>query len=105
LLSKRNVHRYPKALREVDELRKALASYDKDKQSLAHTKTRLLDSEKSLKNLEWEHEVSMQRFVKVEKERDELYNKFERAIFEVGVCASCMQRSLPTAPERAWFQP
>ena len=72
-----------KALREVDELRKALASYDKDKQSLAHTKTRLLDSEKTLKNLEWEHEVQMQRFVKVEKERDELYAKFERAIFEV----------------------
>ena len=72
-----------KALREVDELRKALASYDKDKQSLAQTKTRLLESEKSLKNLEWEHEVQMQRFTKVERERDELYSKFENAIFEV----------------------
>ena len=54
-----------KALREVDDLRKALASHDKDKQSLQHTKTRLSDTEKSLKNLEWENEVAAQRFVTV----------------------------------------
>ena len=72
-----------KALREVDDLRRQLASYEKDKASLAATKQRLADSEKSLKNLEWEHEVQTQRFAKVEKERDELYGKFERAIFEV----------------------
>ena len=72
-----------KALREVDDLRRQLASYEKDKASLTATKKRLADSEKSLKNLEWEHEVQTQRFAKVEKERDELYGKFERAIFEV----------------------
>ena len=72
-----------KALREVDDLRRQLASYEKDKASLVATKQRLADSEKSLKNLEWEHEVQTQRFAKVEKERDELYGKFERAIFEV----------------------
>uniref|UniRef100_A0A7S0X897 Growth arrest-specific protein 8 domain-containing protein n=1 Tax=Mantoniella antarctica TaxID=81844 RepID=A0A7S0X897_9CHLO len=72
-----------KALREVDDLRKALASHDKDKQSLQHTKTRLSDTEKSLKNLEWENEVAAQRFVTVERERDDLYSKFERAIFDV----------------------
>jgi len=43
----------------------------------------LLDAEKSLKNLEWEHEVQMQRFAKVEHERDDIYSKFENAIFEV----------------------
>ena len=43
-----------------------LASYEKDK-SLTATKKRLADSEKSLKNLEWEHEVQTQRFAKVRR--------------------------------------
>jgi len=72
-----------KALKDVDELRRQLANYEKDKLSLAQTKARLLDTEKALKNLEWEHEVSTQRFVKVEAERDDLYVKFEGAIYEV----------------------
>mmetsp|Transcript_4352 Transcript_4352/g.15055 ORF Transcript_4352/g.15055 Transcript_4352/m.15055 type:complete len:470 (+) Transcript_4352:14-1423(+) len=72
-----------KALKEVDELRKQLANYDKDKLSLQQTKARLLDTEKALKNLEWEHEVFEQRFEQVQGERDELYEKFESSIFDV----------------------
>jgi DNA repair exonuclease SbcCD ATPase subunit len=33
--------------------------------------------------MEWEFEVQKQRLDKVEKERRELYNKFERAIFDI----------------------
>ncbi len=72
-----------KALREVDELRKMLSTHNKDRQSFTHTKTRLHDEEKSRSNMEWEFEVQKQRLDKVEKERRELYNKFERAIFDI----------------------
>ena len=36
-----------------------------------------------LKKLEWEQEVLRQRFEQTQKERDELYNKFVKAIQEV----------------------
>ena len=72
-----------KALREVEDLRRRVATQEKDKASLQAAKKRAAETEKALKNLEWEHEVQTQRFAEVEKERDELYAKFERAIFEV----------------------
>lgn len=72
-----------KALKEVDTLRGQLASYEKDKASLAQTKARLLAAEKQVKNLEWEAEVLAQRFSKVQGERDELYSKFEASIYDV----------------------
>ncbi|KAK3248040.1 Dynein regulatory complex subunit 4 [Cymbomonas tetramitiformis] len=72
-----------KALKEVEMLRHQLANYDKDKLSLAQTKARLLDAEKQLKNLDWEHEVLEQRFSQVQSERDDLYEKFEGSIYDV----------------------
>ena len=71
------------ALREVDDLRKQLANFEKNKVSLQNTKIRLAESETSRRNVEWEHEVQMQRFAKVEQERDSLHQKFEKAIFDV----------------------
>lgn len=47
------------------------------------TKARLKVTEKELKDLQWEHEVLEQRFIKVQQERDELYRKFTAAIQEV----------------------
>ncbi|MEW5305571.1 MAG: hypothetical protein WDW36_008103 [Sanguina aurantia] len=72
-----------RALKEVEALRAQLASYEKDKLSLAQTKARLLNSEKQIRNLEWENEVLQQRFSKVQSERDELYDKFEASIYDV----------------------
>mmetsp|Transcript_56951 Transcript_56951/g.180191 ORF Transcript_56951/g.180191 Transcript_56951/m.180191 type:complete len:473 (+) Transcript_56951:101-1519(+) len=72
-----------KALKEVETLRHQLANYEKDKMSLAQTKARLLDTEKQLKNLEWEHEVFTQRFENLQRERDELYDKFEGSIYDM----------------------
>ncbi|XP_023560987.1 growth arrest-specific protein 8 isoform X2 [Octodon degus] len=51
--------------------------------SLKSTKARLKVTEKELKDLQWEHEVLEQRFLKVQQERDELYRKFTAAIQEV----------------------
>nr|KAG8541763.1 hypothetical protein GDO81_028287 [Engystomops pustulosus] len=72
-----------KARDDVTELHRQLASYEKDKTSLANTKSRLKSTEKELDDLKWEHEVLVQRFQKIQSERDELYNKFTAAIQEV----------------------
>ncbi|WIA30588.1 hypothetical protein OEZ86_000670 [Tetradesmus obliquus] len=72
-----------RALKEVEGLRAALTSADKDKASLAQTKARLATAEKQVKNLEWEAEVLTQRFAAVQAERDALYDKFEASVYEV----------------------
>ncbi|KAG9474958.1 dynein regulatory complex subunit 4 [Eleutherodactylus coqui] len=72
-----------KAREEVAEFQRQLANYEKDKTSLASTKSRLKSAEKELSDLKWEHEVLVQRFQKIQSERDELYNKFTAAIQEI----------------------
>uniref|UniRef100_A0A3B1JBS0 Dynein regulatory complex subunit 4 n=1 Tax=Astyanax mexicanus TaxID=7994 RepID=A0A3B1JBS0_ASTMX len=72
-----------KATEEATELRKQLANYNKDKNSLAGARVRIKVAEKEIKDLKWEHEVLEQRFSKVQQERDELYQKFTKAIQEV----------------------
>lgn len=81
--NKRLMEPLQKAREEVDDLRKQLANYDKDKQSLASAKARLRVMEEEYKNLQWEHDVLEQRFEKVQAERDDLYRKFVKAIHEV----------------------
>jgi len=72
-----------RALKEVEKLRHELANYQKDKMSLQNAKSRLHVLETQLRDLTWEHEVLEQRFHHVEKERDELYDKFENTIYDV----------------------
>ncbi|KAF5925879.1 hypothetical protein HPG69_002330 [Diceros bicornis minor] len=72
-----------KARDEMNEMQKKLVNYERDKQILVCTKARLKVTEKELKGLQWEHEVLEQRFMKVQQERDELYQKFTAAILEV----------------------
>ncbi|XP_047702097.1 dynein regulatory complex subunit 4 isoform X3 [Prionailurus viverrinus] len=72
-----------KARDEVTEMQKKLRNYERDRQTLVRTKARLKVAEKELKDLQWEHEVLEQRFLKVQQERDELYRKFTAAILEV----------------------
>lgn len=72
-----------RALKEVELLRHELQNYDKDKLSLQNTKARLLVLEAEKKQLQWEHEVLQQRFAMVQKERDELFEKFETTIYDV----------------------
>ncbi|KAM6057493.1 dynein regulatory complex subunit 4 [Chlamydotis macqueenii] len=71
------------AQEQVSQLQKKLASYEKDKEALTNTRARLKVAQKELKDLRWEHEVLEQRFGKVQAERDQLYQKFTRAIAEV----------------------
>ena len=72
-----------RALKEVEKLRHELANYQKDKMSLQNAKSRLHVLETQLRDLTWEHEVLEQRFHHVEKERNELFEKFESTIYDV----------------------
>ncbi|XP_007670743.1 dynein regulatory complex subunit 4 [Ornithorhynchus anatinus] len=83
LQNKRLTEPLQRAREDLNELQKKLANYEKDKASLASTKARLKVTERELKDLQWEHEVLEQRFIKVQVERDELYSKFTKAIQEV----------------------
>nr|XP_015223828.1 PREDICTED: growth arrest-specific protein 8 isoform X2 [Lepisosteus oculatus] len=83
LQNKRLTEPLQRAKEEVAELQKQLANYEKDKVSLAGAKARLKVADKEMKDLKWEHEVLEQRFSKVQAERDELYQKFVKAIQEV----------------------
>ncbi|NXK64891.1 DRC4 protein, partial [Sylvietta virens] len=67
----------------VAELQKKLVHYYRDKEALMNSKAHLKITQKELKDLQWEHEVLEQRFRKVQAERDELYQKFTKAINEV----------------------
>ncbi|XP_076328436.1 growth arrest specific protein 8 isoform X2 [Tachypleus tridentatus] len=77
-----------RAKEEVQELKRQLVSYEKDKASLANTKTRLRKVNEDFKESMWEKEVLEQRFRKVEEERDTLYKKFVSAIHDVQQKAS-----------------
>ncbi|XP_036922361.1 dynein regulatory complex subunit 4 [Sturnira hondurensis] len=72
-----------KAREEMHEMRRKLGDHKRDKQILVCTKARMKVTEKDLKSLQWEHEVLEQRFVQVQRERDELYGKFTAAILDV----------------------
>jgi hypothetical protein len=72
-----------KAREEVAELTRQLANYAKDKQSLAGAKARLKIQGQKIARMEWEHEVLEQRFGQVQGERDELYDRFVKSIYEV----------------------
>lgn len=81
--NRRLIEPLQKAKDEVHELQRQLANYEKDKASLTSTKARLRVQADELKKFEWEQEVLRQRFEQTQKERDELYNKFVKAIHEV----------------------
>ncbi|XP_053934565.1 dynein regulatory complex subunit 4 isoform X2 [Cuculus canorus] len=72
-----------RAQEQVSDLQKKLARCEEDKEALKNAKGCLKVTQKELKDLQWEHEVLVQRFSKVQAERDELYQKFTKAINEV----------------------
>lgn len=71
------------ALAEVNQLRTELANYQKDKLSLRNAKGRIAALEERAKTLSWEKEVIEQSHRALQKERDELYRKFEKTIHDV----------------------
>ncbi|KAF5397534.1 Growth arrest-specific protein 8 [Paragonimus heterotremus] len=72
-----------KALEENTEMKRQVANCEKDKIVLRQTKTLLRTCEKEKKHAEWKFDILEERFKHVERERDELYEKFVSAIHEV----------------------
>eukprot|EP00049_Salpingoeca_infusionum_P001909 m.51933 g.51933 ORF g.51933 m.51933 type:complete len:496 (+) comp11272_c0_seq1:918-2405(+) len=68
---------------QVAELSKQVAAHDRDKQFLRSTKAQLKVAQDATKQLEWELEVLQQRFQEVESERDELYERFVKTVYDV----------------------
>lgn len=64
-------------------LRNLLAQYEKDKVALTRARARLAAAEKTCKNLEFDYEVLEQRYAKLHKDRDEVYDHFESTVYNV----------------------
>lgn len=71
------------ATRYIEELTVDLEQYEQDKEVLHAAKQQLTGLEEKLKALHWAHEILIQRFDKLEKERDELKEKLHSSIYDV----------------------
>eukprot|EP01023_Acetabularia_acetabulum_P030875 TRINITY_DN2907_c0_g1_i1.p1 TRINITY_DN2907_c0_g1~~TRINITY_DN2907_c0_g1_i1.p1 ORF type:complete len:471 (-),score=93.65 TRINITY_DN2907_c0_g1_i1:347-1759(-) len=69
-----------KALKEVEFLRSQFNNYEKDKEVLQQTKTRLQKQEQTVKNLQWEKEVMNQYLSKIQTQRDDLHTSLDNYV-------------------------
>jgi DNA repair ATPase RecN len=72
-----------KAIADVDRLQIELLAYEEDKKKLAAVKEKISNAENLLNRMEFQHEVLQQQLTTVSSERDELYSKFQHAIYDV----------------------
>jgi len=72
-----------KNLTLVEDLKKDLEAYEKDKILLTDTKDRIAVLDLQLKNLSWEHEILEQKYQQLLEERDELQSKLKNKVCEV----------------------
>eukprot|EP00929_Paragymnodinium_shiwhaense_P057164 TRINITY_DN28611_c0_g1_i1.p1 TRINITY_DN28611_c0_g1~~TRINITY_DN28611_c0_g1_i1.p1 ORF type:complete len:460 (-),score=196.21 TRINITY_DN28611_c0_g1_i1:201-1580(-) len=72
-----------RAHQDVERLQAELQAYEDDKKRLADVKEKIKHSETMLQRMEFQHEVLQQQLGTVSKERDELYSKFQQAIYDV----------------------
>merc|ERR1719161_2863838 len=68
---------------DVEQLELQLQAYEEDKKKLAAVKKKISQSEKMLLSMEFQHEVLQQQLTRVTDEQDELYTKFQHAIYDV----------------------
>ncbi|GAB6022559.1 Dynein regulatory complex subunit 4 [Chamberlinius hualienensis] len=68
---------------QIKDWEKQIKIFNKDKDILNNTKRQLQTANEEIKNVQWQLEVIQQSFIKLEKERDELHEKFVSAIQEV----------------------
>ncbi|XP_066141629.1 dynein regulatory complex subunit 4-like isoform X2 [Euwallacea fornicatus] len=89
-----------KALENVKEHKRQLQNYEKDKSSLANTKSKLKQTTQELEDLRWCTDALHLRFDKLQQERDELHDRFIKAILEVqqkaGVKNILLQKRIET---------
>merc|ERR1719380_218915 len=72
-----------KARQDVERLQEELQVYEEDKKKLHQVKEKIKASETLLHRMEFQHEVLQQQLGQVSGEKEELYTKFQGAIYEV----------------------
>merc|ERR1712224_1049296 len=72
-----------RAKQDVETLEEELKKYEEDKKKLAQVKEQIKQSETLLHRMEFQHEVLIQQLKTVSTERDDLYSKFQHAIYDV----------------------
>ena len=69
-----------KARHDRDILKKQLATFDKDIMALRNAKARLIVLKKKVKDIKVERKDLEEKFLKVDKEKEDMYRKYEVAI-------------------------
>jgi len=72
-----------KAQLDVERLQEQSQLYDLDKKRLSLIKSKILEKEEALKERQFQSEVLLQECEKVEKERDDIYEKFQSCVYGV----------------------
>merc|ERR1712056_134911 len=72
-----------RAHHDVERLEAELLAYEEDKKKLAAVKEKIKQSETLLHRMEFQHEVLQQQLTNVSGEREDLYTKFQHAIYDV----------------------
>lgn len=72
-----------RAHQDVERLENELLAYEEDKKRLADAKEKIRQAETHLRRMEFQHEVLQQQLKTTQGERDELYSKFQYAIYDV----------------------
>jgi hypothetical protein len=66
----------------IEELSIELKNYQKDKLLLKQTKDRVDVIEQNMKKLDWEHEITQQKYTKFKEERDLLFQQLENSVYD-----------------------
>jgi len=51
--------------------------------ALGETQSQIMERDSVLKEIEWQYEVRLQQFQYLEKEKEELYQDFDRTVYEL----------------------
>merc|ERR1719169_146784 len=72
-----------RADRDVSALQEELRLYEGDKKRLAEVKEKIKDQEKTYSRLQFQQEALYQHLERVQKDRDDVYEKFSGSVYEV----------------------
>ncbi len=73
--------------------------------ALGETQSQIMERDSVLKEIEWQYEVRLQQFQYLEKEKEELYQDFDRTVYELqqktGLRNLILERKFETIQESA----
>jgi len=92
------------ATADVERLEEEALSYDDEKKKLAAVKSKIEQQESRMAEIDFQTEVLTQQYEKVAKERDELYDRFQGAVYtvqeRVGLKNIVLEKKLETLGEQ-----